>query len=248
MSGAPRRRPVPDELFGGRLKGCYFLDLEIAAIVDRSPQVRAITFRSPDLLGFEWKPGQDLMLEVPGMDSVRRRYTIRRSDPREGTVDIEVVLHGDGPFSRWAANATVGDHIEGIGPRGVITVRPDARHHLFVADQSAVPATFAMLEALPAGTFATAVLVADKDLVASEPSEFAADVTIDVVGPGEVTEHLRTVTIGDGTVAYVNGERSLVRDAVDMLTARGLSSDAIASKAYWRRDQANAPHGEPARD
>ena len=60
------------------------------------------------------------MLDVPGERAVRRRYTIRRSDPVSGTLDIEVVLHGTGPFARWASHAAVGDRIEGIGPRGVV--------------------------------------------------------------------------------------------------------------------------------
>ncbi|MCU1360694.1 MAG: hypothetical protein JWN99_1983 [Ilumatobacteraceae bacterium] len=58
---------------------------------------------------------------------------------------------------------------------------------------------------------------------------------------------LQSVHIDD-TAAYVNGERLLVRRVARELAGRGLSSDMIASKAYWRLDQANAAHGEPAKD
>ena len=162
MTASGTRRPVPDDQFGGRLRDCYLLDLEVAEVVDAAPRLRSITFASADLVGFTWQPGQDVMLQVPGTDrAVRRRYTIRRGDPEAGTLDIEVVLHGDGPFARWAASAAVGDRVEGIGPRGVITVREGAAHHLFVGDESAIPATFAMVEALPAGTTATVVLATE---------------------------------------------------------------------------------------
>ena len=119
---ASTRRPVPAEMFGGRLSDCYLLDLEVVEVRDRRPGLRSITFGSPDLVDFTWIAGQDVMLEVPDAHAVRRRYTIRRSDPVSGTLEIEVVLHGAGPFALWASNVTVGDRIQGIGPRGVIAL------------------------------------------------------------------------------------------------------------------------------
>jgi NADPH-dependent ferric siderophore reductase len=242
-------RPVPDELFGGRLKGCYLLDLEVEQIVDLAPRLRSITFTSPDLIGFTWKAGQDLMLEVPDAErTVRRRYTIRRSDPEAGTLDIEIVLHGTGPFARWAAVAAAGDRIEAVGPRGAVTVRAGAAHHLFVGDESAIPVTFAMLEALPAGVSATALLGAEAEPPALGTPTSAADVQLAWAPVGELVDRLRSVPLPVGTAAYVNGERTLVREATQLLTARGLAPDALASKAYWRADQANAGHGEPLKD
>jgi NADPH-dependent ferric siderophore reductase len=248
MSIAGHRRPVPAELFGGRLKGCYLLDLEVAHIADLAPRLRSLTFASSDLVGFTWKPGQDLMLEVPDDErTVRRRYTIRRSDAEAGTLDIEVVLHGTGPFARWAATAAIGDHIEGIGPRGELTVRTDANHHLFVGDDSAIPVTFAMLEGLPAGASATALIATVDEPPSLTPSS-SATVEVSWLAAGEVIERLQSLPLSDDTVAYVNGERSLVNDAARLLAERGLSTDNIAKKAYWRADQANAAHGEPLKD
>jgi NADPH-dependent ferric siderophore reductase len=249
MTTAPTRRPVPEELFGGRLKGCYLLDLEVLGVVDRSPRVRTVTFTSPDLIGFTWQPGQDLMLEVPTADrSVRRRYTIRRADPVAGTLDIDVVLHGTGPFARWATSAAVGDRIDGIGPRGVVTVRADATNHLFVGDESSMAFAFAMVEALPAGTTATVLLTSEAEPPDVAGPESAAHVELAWVRASDVIDRLRTLPLPDGTVAYLNGERTLVRQAADLLATRGLAPDSIEAKAYWRRDQPNAPHGEPAKD
>ena len=246
MNPHATRRPVPDELFGGRLKESFLLDLEIAAVHDDVPWLRTITFRSSDLVGFEWKPGQDVMLTIPEVQPpARRRYTIRRADPIEGTLDIEVVLHGDGPFARWASNASAGERIDGIGPRGAITLRDDTAHHLLVGDESAIAATFAMLEALPLGASGHAVLGTE-----AEPPRVAAVPDADVVWTSvdAVLDALRVVPLPEGIAAYVNGERSLVRKAADVLAERGLPREAIATKAYWRRDQPNAAHGEPSKD
>ena len=236
----PRRRPVPADLFGGRLADCFLLDLEVVHVADVRPGMRAITFASPDLVGFESRPGQDVMFDVPGAAATRRRYTIRRADPVAGTLDIEAVLHGTGPFASWAATAAPGDRIEGIGPRGVVTLRDGASHHLFVADPSAIPFTLAMLDSIPAGTAASAVIVSDG------PADPDTD-RVSWVTPGGLADHLASIALPDGTAAYVNGERRLVRHVVELLVARGVAADAIASKAYWRDDQANQAHGEPAK-
>ena len=118
----PERRPVPDTVFGGRLKGAYLLDLELIAAGDISPHVRALTVVSPDLIGFEYAPGQDLMIEFPdGEGTARRRYTIRRANPTEGTAELEFELHeGGGAAARWAADAKVGSRLDAIGPRGTV--------------------------------------------------------------------------------------------------------------------------------
>jgi NADPH-dependent ferric siderophore reductase len=247
MTLTPTRRPVPEDLYGGRMKDCFLLDLEVAAIADTRPQIRTITFTSSDLVGFTWLPGQDLMLDVPGdNEGVRRRYTIRRADAVDGTLDIEVVLHGSGPFASWASSAAVGDHVYGIGPRGVVTIREKASHHLFIADTSAIPFAFAMIEALPQGSAATAVLVTDES--PPEPPVSRASVDLISVSTDELADRLRSLELADEAVAYVNGERLLVRDAAKHLSERGMSPDAIITKPYWRRDQANASHGEPSKE
>jgi NADPH-dependent ferric siderophore reductase len=248
MTSATNRRPVPDDQFGGRMKDCYLLDLEVAALADTRPDTRTITFTSPDLVDFTWRPGQDLMLDVPGEHSMRRRYTIRRADPVSGTLDIEVVLHGTGPFASWAGGAAIGDRVHGIGPRGVVTLREGATHHLFVSDASAIPFAFAMIEALPDGTTATAILTTDDLIPSPESPMSAARVDVSWITTAEINDRLRSVQLSADTAAYVNGERLLVRQVTQELTSRGLNPDAIAAKAYWRRDQANAAHGEPAKE
>ena len=242
------RRPVPDDMFGGRLRGSYLLDLEVVGVDEIAPHVRLITMASSDLVGFEYAPGQDLLFEVPNGDlTLRRRYTIRRSDPAKGIADFEIEIHdGRGPATRWAAKAELGEHLKAIGPRGGINLRPTATSHLFVVDDSAMPAAFAMLEALPDDTNATVLLVTShgaRSRPAAAGGPAASFVWLD---RAEVLELLSDVHPVAGTAAYLFGERHLVRSAEELLIAGGLDRDAIASKAYWRRDQPNASHGEPS--
>jgi NADPH-dependent ferric siderophore reductase len=204
---------------------------------------------SSDLVGFEYTPGQDLLFEVPNGDlTLRRRYTIRRSDPAKGIADFEIEIHdGRGPATRWAAKAELGEHLEAIGPRGGISQRLTATSHLFVVDDSAMPAAFAMLEALSEDTSATVLLVTSHG-ARSRPAAAAGGPAASFVwlDRAEVLELLSDLHPVAGTAAYLFGERHLVRSAEELLIAGGLGRDAIASKAYWRRDQPNASHGEPS--
>lgn len=242
------RRPVPDHMFGGRLRGSYFLDLEVVGVDDIAPHVRLITMASSDLVGFEYTPGQDLLFEFPDGDrALRRRYTVRRSDPAAGIADFEIEIHdGRGPATCWAVKAELGEHIEAIGPRGGIGLRQTATSHLFVVDDSSIPAAFVMLEALPADTPATALLVPSHGAKSRPAPAGTLATSLVWLDRAEMLEMLSDLHPAAGTAAYLFGERHLVRTAGELLVAGGLDRDAVASKAYWRRDQPNASHGEPS--
>jgi NADPH-dependent ferric siderophore reductase len=246
----PTRRPVPDTLFGGRLRGSYLLDLEVVDVRDLAPHVRSVTVASSDLVGFEHAPGQDLMIEFPaGAGSVRRRYTIRHADSAAGVAELEFELHdGIGPATLWAAPAEPGDRLKAIGSRGGIGLRPEATSHVFVADDSAMSAAFAMLEALPPHASATVVLVTPHGPLSRPGHNSVADIRQLWVTEAQLPEVITGLDLEPPVASYVNGERHLVLHAVELLRSAGLDQAAIASKAYWRRDQPNAAHGEPSHE
>lgn len=79
-----------------------------------------------------------------------RAYTVRSLDRAAGEMAIDVVVHGDeGLAGPWAAAAQPGDEIAFVGPGGEWRPRTDAGWHLLVADESAIPAVAAALEAMP---------------------------------------------------------------------------------------------------
>jgi NADPH-dependent ferric siderophore reductase len=238
------------------------LTLEVRTREQLTPLITRVVVGGDDLLGFEFAPGQDLMLAVPTDAStkdggtINRRYTIRRADPTAGTVDLDLVVHGDGPGARWATDAPLGSSIAAVGPRGKVVPADDVDWHLFVCDESGWAATAVMVESLTAGD--RAVIVAD---LAGEEEQQPLDAVADVyiswcnrdggpIGRSEqVLAALDALTLPDGRGhAYLSAELVVVRTVADWLAAHGFPSDDIAPKAYWRAGRANAPHGEPLRD
>jgi NADPH-dependent ferric siderophore reductase len=230
------------------------LPLVVASVVDVTPHLRRIQLTGTSLEGFEYFPGQDLALAMVRDDGsiVRRRYTIRRFDPPRRLIDLEFVMHGDGPGIRWAQAARPGITIEAIGPRGKIGLAADATWHLFAGDATALPGAFAMMDALPGGARASAYLMV------TDPAERQAFPSRD--GTKTVTWHYESddqpsdglvaavsaaAASPDGGHAYLAGEVAIVSALRTALLARGWAPDQVSAKAYWNRGRANADRGEP---
>ncbi len=242
----------------GPLAGTVRMRLEVAENRPLTPSMQQVVLSAPELAEFACRPGQDLMLlvAVDGNRPVRRRYTIRDTDPARCLLTLGIVRHDGGPGEAWVAAARPGDQVEGIGPRGKIFPVEGAAWHLFAGDFSALPAFFAMAGSLPAGQRATVILEVpgpgdEQDLAA------AADVEVAWLyrngrppgDPSALAGAAAEAALPPGAGhAYLAGEAGQVLALREALAARGLPADQVSPKAYWGLGRANAAHGEPARD
>ncbi len=246
----------PFAQLSGPLASTTRLNLGVVDSVQLTPHMQRLRLTAPELGGFEYLPGQDVMLLVAaeGNRPVRRRYTIRELDAGARLLTLDIVLHGDGPGERWVRSARPGDRIEGIGPRGKITTSAAADWHLFLGDESALPAIFVMAETLPASSLATLVLEVPEERDEQELSSAAATriswlhrLGAPAGDPAALAAEAAEVELPPGRGhAYLFGEAKVVSRLRDILTERGLGQ--MSPKAYWGRGRANASHGEPARD
>jgi len=248
----------PFAVLTGPLAATTRMQLEVVDSSPLSPGMQRLVLTAPELAGLRYQPGQDMMLmmAVDGDRPVRRRYTIRALDHARRLLTLDVVRHSGGPGERWVASARPGDRIEGIGPRGKIFLAQAADWHLFIGDESAVPAYLTMAGALPAGARALVVLevpgpAGEQDLVTAAD----ADVTWlhrdgrPAGDPAALVAAAAAVALPPGRGhAYLAGEATVVLRLRETLAARGLAPEQISPKAYWGRGRANASHGEPARD
>jgi NADPH-dependent ferric siderophore reductase len=170
-----------------------------------------------------------------------RDYTPRRYDSVANELDIEFVLHGDGPAATWAAQAQPGQYLGVGGPRGSFVI-PDAFDwHLLIGDASALPAIGRRLEELPEGK--KAIVVAEVDDAAGEISfQSHAGVALHWVhsagaGAADLLEQaVRGLTLpaGEGYV-WAAGESAVIRAIRQHLVAeRGIDKSRIRASSYWR--------------
>ncbi|MGY1698950.1 siderophore-interacting protein [Geodermatophilus sp. SYSU D00766] len=180
-----------------------------------------------------------------------RSYTARRQDPRRGEVEIDFVLHGDGPAAAWAAAAAPGA-VLGVAGSGPLGDRP-AGTLLLAGDETALPAISRILAAAAPDAVGTALL---EVAGAEEEQPLAAPAGVEVrwlhrggTPPGEGTLLADAVAAlgrpaGDGLFAWVAAESAAVRAVRADLRGRwGLSRAQHHAIGYWRRGRAMAPAG-----
>jgi NADPH-dependent ferric siderophore reductase len=217
--------------------------LTVVGAEDVTPRMRRVSFVGA-LGAFQHRPGQDLVLNLPGPrgESFRRHYTIRRFDRAEERLEIDFVLHGASPATDWARAAKLGDEILVEGPRGRTSVQGPADWRLFTGDETALPGIAAMIESLPAGERAYAFIeVAGRE--EEQPIETAADLTLiwlHRLSPPRPASPLLIEGLGAFELpagvgqACVIGETATVRAQRQGLIARGLAKTQIAAEGYWR--------------
>ncbi|SHG75772.1 siderophore-interacting protein [Geodermatophilus nigrescens] len=180
-----------------------------------------------------------------------RSYTARRQDVRRGEVEIDFVLHGDGPAASWAAAAAPGALL-GVAGSGALGDRP-AGTLLLAGDETALPAISRILAAAAPDTTGTALLeVAGPE----EEQSLAAPAGVEVrwlhrggTPPGEGTLLADAVAAldrpaGDDLFAWVAAESAAVRVVRADLRGRwGLSRAQHHAIGYWRRGRAMSPAG-----
>ncbi|MGY1834326.1 siderophore-interacting protein [Blastococcus sp. SYSU DS0510] len=246
--------------------------LAVVAVTDVTPSVRRVTLSgTPDAVA---AAGPTVNLLVPRVDDpaprwpgiqrdgrivwpqgshgvALRSYTARRQDPAAGEVDIDFVLHGDGPAASWAAAARPGALL-GVAGAASLAERP-ARWLLLVADETAVPAVSRILAAAPPGTEGIAYLEVagpeEEQVLPAPPGVEVRWLHRGPTPPGESSLLVDAVAAlerpaDDDVFAWVGAESAAVRAIRADLRGRwGLGRAQHHAIGYWRRGRAMAPAG-----
>jgi NADPH-dependent ferric siderophore reductase len=199
---------------------------------DLTPRMRRITVSAPTLE--RPRPAQDVELVLADGTGrkVKRRYTITRY--RDGRFDVDALLHGDAPGATWAARTAPGDEVQFFGPRGRLELR-DADWHLFMGDESALPAIAELATAVRTPAYALLEVRDEKDElpVAAEAHWLhrggAPPGGADLLGAA-VEAFEPPPGIGH---AYAMGESRVVSALRPGLHALGIPNEQLYVKGYW---------------
>jgi NADPH-dependent ferric siderophore reductase len=173
-----------------------------------------------------------------------RRYTVRSWDERDRRLTIDFVAHGDaGLAGRWAQAAQPGDRLQMVGPTGAYAPDVGADWHLYVGDESALPAIAASLERVPVGRAVLAVLLVDDgdhELELECPGDLSATWVhrcTDPADPDLLPRAVSEARFPHGRPdVFVHGEAAETRAIRRHLIAdRGVACDGVSISPYWRR-------------
>lgn len=172
-------------------------------------------------------------------------YTIRRSRPDVGEVDLWVVVHDHpGSVAGWMEAARPGDPIALWGPRRGFELPDGAGHVLFVSDETGFAAVAALVERANPGATLTAFLeVGDRTQVPDLPEH--PGLTIHRVArgddrPGAVNHLLAAITTHLHTApdaAFGAAESRQISAVRRHLRSRfGMAASDVMMTGYWRAE------------
>lgn len=239
--------------------------LDVRRVERLTPHMQRITFGGPELHGFHsaapddhvklFFPNRDGRLVLPtlgpngpeypaGLEpSPMRDYTPRRHDAARGELDIDFVLHGDGPAARWAAQARPGQQIGAGGPRGSLLVADDFQRYVLVGDETALPAIGRWLCEMPAGMRAVTLIeipaAADRQPLPSHAEVERIWLERDGDDPAASTrleQALRALPdLAGDTFYWIAAESRRARGMRQWLDQeRGVPKDWIKASGYWK--------------
>jgi NADPH-dependent ferric siderophore reductase len=232
------------ETLTSSLRRVWFRSEDLSAFADSTHTDRYVKLVFPKP-GVEYPEPLDMRVlrqTLPPEDMpVVRTYTALFPDVDAGTLAIDFVVHGDeGVAGPWARRAAPGDVLLANGPGGAYRPDPDADWHLFVGDESAVPAITAALAVLPEDAVSRVVVLVDSP--AEEPElPVPAKGELRFVhrsADGDLLAALQALDWPAGRVhVFAHGEAQEIMQRVRpyLFGERGLAREQVSVSGYWRR-------------
>jgi NADPH-dependent ferric siderophore reductase len=236
--------------------------LQVLRVVDLTPRMRRITLGGPELAGFvslgtddhvkllfPQNAAEQAALETlvlgAGKDNgpmpAMRDYTPRRYDLDTLELDIDFVLHGDGPASTWAEQAKPGQFLHIGGPRGSMIVPDIFDSYLLIGDETALPAIARRLEGLASNRKALVVIEVENG-AEQQVLESAAQVNVIWVlregGKDNLLTTVKELQVPKGNLyAWVATETKVSRQIRRvLLDEHGLNEQFVKAVGYWRAE------------
>lgn len=236
--------------------------LEVLRVTDLTPRMRRITLGGPELAGFislgtddhvkllfpqnaEQAAALETLVLGAGKDNgplpEMRDYTPRRYDLEKMELEIDFVLHGDGPASTWAEQAQPGQFLHIGGPRGSMIVPDIFDSYLLIGDETALPAIARRLEGLAANRKALVVIEVENG-AEQQKLDSAAQVNVIWVlregGQDNLLTTVKQLQVPKGNLyAWVATETRVSRQIRRVLIdEHGLDEQFIKAAGYWRAE------------
>ncbi len=174
-----------------------------------------------------------------------RTITPRRWDAYRMELTVEIVLHGDGPLSTWAAAADTGDVAAVSGTGRGYTIDDSVTQYVIAGDESALPGISVLLEALPSSarvTVLTEVTLPDARL--GLPAHPGAVVTWHDrpagTAPGDtLVAAVHAADVDRDTRIWAAGEAAAMQQIrTHLFDERGLPRSHCTVRGYWKHGRA----------
>jgi ferric-chelate reductase (NADPH) len=212
----------------------------IAEVNEVSQNFRLIDIEAEAFKTLKLNPGEKVQINTG--DWNLRTYTPLSINPEMGRLGILAYIHGNGPGSRWAANARAGDLCQFLGPRSSLKLEVDERPLVLFGDETTIAVATNLKRRLRGRQPIKVVFEASTP---EEVSAIVRDVGLEdaTVVPkamdGSVSiEALRTVVDAASKPCHLilTGRAQSIQQVRGRLKSFGFPMGQITTKVYWSED------------
>lgn len=182
-----------------------------------------------------WFPDPD-----GGSKQFQRGYTFAETDPANGTLSVDFVIHSPaGPASYWALNCEPGDSIEGMryGEEPFTLLDPAPAGYLLLGDLASYPAVTQLAAAIPEDVPVVVYLEKHHDADTRSPLPEGPNITaawVDELPDGQALVQSIGGRDWTGWYAWVTAETTATRHARTVLQREyHLNRGTLHAQAYW---------------
>lgn len=124
---------------------------EITKIEQFGEHFRILTIKGKALKKAQWKAGQKVTVKIN--DNDMRSYTPINWDNQTGSFQTLIVLHNNGPLSRWAKQIKPKSKVTILGPKGSLSLDETKKEVIFFGDDTTLGLISAIENNSPNTTF-----------------------------------------------------------------------------------------------
>jgi len=237
-----------------------FRRAQVVDVAPRSARLLHVDIAGPELVGIPMpEPAGSVRVLLPGATGLvipewtgnlfvlpdGTRATIRTltpvdTDPAQGTLALEIVLHGPGRAADWATQLEPGDELALSGPaRGWVMGATD-RSVVIAGDESALPAIRQLVTTAADRRLTVVIEVGAVDgivaLPVTDPSTVEWVVSLADAPPGTaLADAVAAMDLEGVDHLWAGGEAAAVqRIRRDLFEVRGWSRDRATVRGYWK--------------
>ena len=190
--------------------------------------------------GMQFKPGQHLVLGIPGSTDLRE-YSIY-SGIHDDFMEVLIKEVDDGLVSRQLKHIRQGDPLEVRGPYGFFLTRasnPEPGGVLFISSGTGIAPFHSYIKSFPEADYQVIHGVREIE-EAYDPGDYNKErfqvcTSRDDRGDyaGRLTDYLLQAELDSQRQIYLCGNSNMIFDAMDILRARGVPQKQIFTEVYF---------------
>lgn len=191
--------------------------------------------------GMKFEPGQHVLLGKAG-DIHHREYSIYSSVDDE-VLEVLVKEVADGEVTKVLRKLKPGDEVEVQGPFGFFTIEDEYLNNgssfLFIASGTGISPFHSMVKSIPGLNYKVlhGIRYADAAFESDEyeSGRYVSCTSRDEKGDfhGRVTDYIKQNQFDNNTHCYLCGNFEMIRDAMDLLEAKGIPQDHLHAEVYF---------------